>query len=45
MTTLPLNDRAIESALADLALTAPPNLKADVLVDVGLADLYATIEP
>src|SRR6187431_800981 len=44
MTTLPLKDRALESALADLALTAPPNLKADALVDVGLADRYATIE-
>ena len=44
MTTLPLDDRAMDSALADLALTAPPNLAADVLVEVGLADRYATIE-
>ena len=44
MTTLPVDDRAMESALADLALTAPPNLAADVLVEVGLADRYATIE-
>ena len=44
MTTLPIGDRAMESALADLALTAPPNLAAEVLVEVGLADSYATLE-
>jgi hypothetical protein len=44
MTTLPVNDAAIESALADLALAAPPKLAAEVLVEVGLADRYATIE-
>ena len=44
MTTLHVNDPAIESALADLALTAPPELAAEVLVEVGLADRYATIE-
>jgi O-6-methylguanine DNA methyltransferase len=44
MTTLPVDDRAMESALADLALTAPPNLSADVLVEVGLADRFATTE-
>jgi O-6-methylguanine DNA methyltransferase len=44
MTTLPIDDRAIESALADLTLTAPSHLAADVLVDVGLADRYAMIE-
>ena len=44
MTMLPVDDRAMESALADLALSAPPNLAADVLVELGLADRYATIE-
>ena len=44
MTTLHVNDAAIESALADLALAAPPKLAAEVLVEVGLADRYATIE-
>ena len=43
MTMLPVDDRAMESALADLALSAPPNLAADVLVELGLADRYATI--
>lgn len=35
---------SVEAALADLALEAPPNLATDVLVRVGLADRYATIE-
>ena len=37
------NDRSIESALAGLALAAPPRLVPNVLVEVGLADRYATI--
>ena len=44
MTTLPIDDRAVEAALADLTLTAPPHLAADVLVDIGLADHYAAID-
>ena len=40
MTTLPVDDRAMESALADLALTAPPNVAANVLVEVGLAERH-----
>ena len=38
------DDRIIETALADLRLAAPATLAADVLVEVGLADRYATIE-
>ena len=38
------DDRTIESALAELRLTAPPTLAPGVLVEVGLADRYATIE-
>jgi O-6-methylguanine DNA methyltransferase len=44
MTTLPIDDRTTESALGDLALSAPPGLALDVLVEVGLADRYATSE-
>ncbi len=38
------DDRAIEAALAGLGLQAPPTLAPAVLVQVGLADRYATIE-
>jgi hypothetical protein len=45
MTTNRPHDLAsVEAALADLALEAPKNLATDVLVRVGLADHYATIE-
>jgi len=44
MTTPSMDDRTIESALADLTLSAPSHLAVDVLVDVGLADRYAMIE-
>jgi O-6-methylguanine DNA methyltransferase len=42
MTTHPINDAAMEAALGDLMLTAPRGLAPDVLVEVGLADRYAT---
>ena len=44
MTTLPIDDTAIEAALGDLTLTAPRGLAPDVLVEVGLADRYATTD-
>jgi methylated-DNA-[protein]-cysteine S-methyltransferase len=44
MTTLPIDDAAIEAALGDLTLTAPRGIAPDVLVEVGLADRYATAE-
>jgi O-6-methylguanine DNA methyltransferase len=44
MTTHPIDDPTVESALGDLTLSAPPGLAADVLVEVGLADHYATTE-
>ena len=44
MTTLPIDDTAIEAALGDLSMTAPHGLAPDVLVEVGLADRYATTE-
>jgi O-6-methylguanine DNA methyltransferase len=40
MTTSP---DAVEAAMADLATTAPPSLRPNVLVEVGLADHYARI--
>jgi len=36
--------RAIETALADLGLAAPATLAPDVLVEIGLADRFATID-
>jgi len=44
MTTLRIDDAAMDVALGDLTLTAPRGLAPDVLVQVGLADRYATIE-
>ena len=44
MTTHPIDNAAIEAALGDLTLTAPRGLAPDVLVEVGLADRYATTE-
>jgi O-6-methylguanine DNA methyltransferase len=44
MTTVPIDDRTTESALRELALSAPSGLAFDVLVEVGLADRYATTE-
>jgi O-6-methylguanine DNA methyltransferase len=44
MTTPSIDDAAIETALGDLTLTAPRRLAPDVLVEVGLADRYATTE-
>jgi O-6-methylguanine DNA methyltransferase len=44
MTTLSIDDAAIEAALGDLTLSAPHGLAADALVEVGLADRFATIE-
>ena len=44
MTTNSLPAPSVEAALADLALSAPPHLATDVLVEVGLADRYATID-
>ena len=44
MTTARPDDRAIEAALSDLGLSAPPTLAPDVLVQVGLADRFATID-
>jgi O-6-methylguanine DNA methyltransferase len=42
MTTIPIDDAAIEAALGDLSLTAPRGVAPGVLVEVGLADHYAT---
>ena len=44
MTTLPIDDPAVEAALGDLTLTAPRGLAPEVLIEVGLADRYATTE-
>jgi O-6-methylguanine DNA methyltransferase len=44
MTTVAPDDRTIETALADLGLSAPPTLAPDVLVQVGLADRFAPID-
>jgi O-6-methylguanine DNA methyltransferase len=44
MTTLPIDDAAIEAALGELTLSAPRGVAPDVLVEVGLADRYATTQ-
>ena len=44
MTRSHLDPSAVEAALAGLAVTAPPALATDILVEVGLADRYATID-
>jgi O-6-methylguanine DNA methyltransferase len=38
------DDRTIEAAMAGLAVTAPPSLAANVLVEVGLADKMAQLD-
>jgi O-6-methylguanine DNA methyltransferase len=44
MTTQSIDDAAIEVALRDLKLAAPDRLDTDVLVEVGLADRFATVD-
>jgi O-6-methylguanine DNA methyltransferase len=38
-----ITDRSIEIALTDLAVAAPPGMRADVLVRAGLADRYGRV--
>jgi O-6-methylguanine DNA methyltransferase len=44
MTTMTLDDAALESALRDLRVAAPATVGFGALVDAGLADRYAPIE-
>ena len=44
MTTMPLTDTGLETALRDLRVAAPPDLGFDALVAAGLADHYAPID-
>jgi O-6-methylguanine DNA methyltransferase len=39
-----LDDRTLETAMADLATTAPPTLAPNVLVELGLADRIAQMD-
>ncbi len=44
MTTMILTDAALETGLQDLRIAAPASVGFHALVDVGLADAYASIE-
>ena len=44
MTTMTLDDTALEAALRDLRVAAPPSVGFGALVEAGLADRYAPIE-
>lgn len=44
ITTLALNDQALEAALRDLRVSAPPSVGYGALVEAGLADRYAPID-
>ncbi|MEA2674281.1 MAG: hypothetical protein QOI92_1473 [Chloroflexota bacterium] len=42
--TVPLSDKALEAALRDLRVPAPPSVGFGALVEAGLADRYAAID-